>query len=149
MLIELCRICTCPGDFFLTGRTYYLTTLDHWQHNAARFVNSHYVRVAGIEVAEGATAQAKTLPTATTAQDTEERTQASPSILVVVDADEGTHNDLERSGWLPLPHPLSLKPIPPDSCHVLAGRGIAPGATTLDVAEAFAQVHPLLRHRVF
>jgi len=133
----------------LTGRTYYVTTLKLWQHNATRFVSSHYVHLGEAEVADGAAAQSKTLPAGTKAQDREEHTQASPDILVVVDADEGTHNDLERSGWMPLPHPLSLKPIPPDSCHALAGRGIAPGSTTLDVAEALAQVHPLLRHRVF
>jgi hypothetical protein len=133
----------------LTGRTYYLTTLNLWQQNASRFVNSHYVHVGAVETVEESSEQSTTLLPGANAQDPGESAQASPAILVVVDADEGTHNELECSGWLPLPHPLSLKPIPPGSYQALAGRGIAPGATTLDVAEALAQVHPLLRHRIF
>jgi hypothetical protein len=133
----------------LTGRTYYLTTMELWQSNAARFVTSHYVHVDGTAVGDAPPSEAETIPAETHAEHPVQNAQASPSILVVVDADEGTHNDLERSGWLPLPHPLSLKPIPPSSYSALAGRGIAPSATTLDVAEALAQVHPLLRHRIF
>jgi hypothetical protein len=133
----------------LTGRTYYLTTLNRWQHNAARFVNSHYVHVGENEVAEEASCEPKTSPPEMRTQEPEQDGNASAAIVVVVDADEGTHNDLERSGWVPLPHPLSLKPIPPDSYHALAGRGIGPAATTLDVAETLAQIHPLLRHRIF
>ena len=133
----------------MTGRTYYLTTLKLWQHNAARFVNSHYVHVGANDIAEEARGEPKTSPPGTKSPEREEDANPSAAILVVVDADEGTHNDLERSGWLPLPHPLSLKPIPLDSYTALAGRGIGPAATTLDVAETLAQVHPLLRHRIF
>lgn len=71
-------------------------------------------------------------------------------ILVLIDADEGTHNSLEQDAeWEPLPHPLSLKPVSDNLQSALKGQGIAPGATTFDVAELLARAHPLLRHRVF
>jgi hypothetical protein len=111
----------------MTGRSYYLTTLAAWRRRAARFVHSHYIHLGP-------------------ALETDDAAQ----ILVLIDADEGTHNLLEQdAAWEPLPHPLSLKPVSDYLQRALKGQGIAPGATTFDVAELLARVHPLLRHRVF
>ncbi len=76
--------------------------------------------------------------------------QDNHAIIAIVEADEGVHNSLEQNpAWEALPHPLSLKPVSENAQAALAGQGIAPGATTFDVAEAVAAAHPLLRHRVF
>jgi len=75
---------------------------------------------------------------------------ASTRILLLVEADEGAHAALEDdAAFEPLPHPLAQRPVSTSSQAALAALGVAPGATTLDVAEAAGRVHPLLRHRVF
>jgi hypothetical protein len=109
----------------MTGRCYYLTTLGNWQRHAARFANSHWLAL------------------------TESPNESSP-ILALIEADEGTHLALEDdAAFEALPHPLGQKPISAAVQAALASHGIAPGATTFDVADAVARAHPLLRHRVF
>jgi hypothetical protein len=118
----------------MTGKRYYLTTLDAWHRHAARFVNSHWLALsaAAATVAAGDVA-----------------TDATP-ILVLIEADEGAHLALEDdTAFEGLPHPLGQKPISEAAQTALAAFGVAPGATTFDAAEAVATAHPLLRHRVF
>ena len=52
----------------MTGRTYYLTTMELWQSNAARFVNSHYVHVDGTAVGDAPPSEAETIPAETHAE---------------------------------------------------------------------------------
>jgi len=105
----------------MTGKRYYITTIDAWQRHAGRFVNSHWV----------------SLPPST-------------SILLLAEADEGAHLALEDDAEVEaLPHPLAQKPISEAAQSALAAYGVAPGATTFEAAEALACVQPLLRHRVF
>lgn len=109
----------------MTGRCYYLTTLGDWQRRSSRFANSHWLALS------------------------EPPTESSP-ILTLIEADEGTHLALEDdTAFEALPHPLAQKSISEAAQAALASYGIAPGATTFDVAEAVARAHPLLRHRVF
>lgn len=111
----------------MNGRAYYLTTLGEWRQHADRFGNSHWV-----------------------AADPAAEASETSRILVLIEADEGAHLSLERHpGFEALPHPLSEKPVSSPIAEILAGHGVAPGATTFDVAEVVAQTHPLLRHRVF
>ncbi len=71
-------------------------------------------------------------------------------ILALIEADEGAHLALEDdTEFLALPHPLAQRPISQEAQEALAAYGVAPGVTTFDAAEAVAQFHPLLRHRVF
>jgi len=131
----------------MTGKAYYVTTLGDWQGHAARFANSHFVVLdsprPGQAFAPGSASSAST-PANPTIPDAEAK------ILVLIEADEGVHLSLEdESSFEPLPHPLAQKPISPAAQAALASHGVAPRATTFDVAEAIARVHPLLRHRVF
>jgi hypothetical protein len=74
----------------------------------------------------------------------------STQILVLIEADEGTHAGLEDDeSFEALPHPLSQKPISAAAQAALAAHGVTSGASTFEAAEAVARVHPLLRHRVF
>jgi hypothetical protein len=105
----------------MTGKRYYITTVEAWQRHAAQFVNSHWITL-----------------------------DAPPAILLLVDADEGAHLSLEDdAAFEALPHPLAQKSISSSALPALAAHGISEGATTFDVAEAVSGVHPLLRHRVF
>jgi hypothetical protein len=114
----------------MIGKSYYLTTLGDWKRHAGRFANSHWLAVGGVA--------------ANVAPD-----DSSP-ILALIEADEGVHLALEDdAAFEALPHPLAQKPISGAAQAALAAHGIAPGATTFDVAEAIARAHPLLRHRVF
>jgi hypothetical protein len=107
--------------YAMTGKRYYITTIEAWQRHASRFVNSHWLA----------------LP-------------PSASILLLVDADEGAHLALEDdASFEALPHPLALKPISEAAQSVLSALGVVAGATTFDAAEIAARAHPLLRHRVF
>ncbi|MGH9702069.1 MAG: hypothetical protein ACRD4K_01745 [Candidatus Acidiferrales bacterium] len=111
----------------MKGRAYYFTTLGEWRRHAHRFGNSHWVAA---DLAAGITGSSK--------------------ILVLIEADEGAHLSLERHpGFEALPHPLSEKSVSASIAENLAAHGVASGATTFDVAEAAAQTHPLLRHRIF
>lgn len=104
----------------MTGKRYYITTVDAWQRHTARFVHSHW---AGLE---------------------------PPAILVLIEADEGAHLALEDdAAFEALPHPLEQKTISEAALAALAMHGVTAGATTFDAAEAMATIHPLLRHRVF
>ena len=123
----------------MTGKRYYITTRDAWQQQAGRFANSHWVELpsgsSGNAGLRGATA-------------TELGVRAP--ILVLVEGDEGAHLALEDdAAFEALPHPLGQRPIPDSSQVALATIGVTSGATTFDVAEAAARIHPLLRHRVF
>jgi hypothetical protein len=111
----------------MNGRAYYVTTLGEWRRHADRFGNSHWV------AADPAAAQID-----------------AACILVLIEADEGAHLALDQHpGFEALPHPLSAKPVSAHIAEKLAAHGVAPGATTFDIAEAVARAHPLLRHRVF
>jgi hypothetical protein len=120
-LISRQRACGATGLFTVTGKRYYITTVEAWQQQAARFVNSHWAALDG-----------------------------SASILLLVDADEGAHLALEDdAAFEALPHPLAQKSISDSARAALAAHGVSEGATTFDVAESLARMHPLLRHRVF
>jgi len=72
----------------LTGKRYYITTVEGWQRHAARFVHSHWIAL-----------------------------KPAPAILLLVDADEGAHLALEDDpAFEALPHPLAQKPIS-DAAH--------------------------------
>jgi hypothetical protein len=116
----------------LTGKRYYITTLDDWQRHAARFATSHFIVL-------DAPAPANDSPT-----------EIGARILALIEADEGVHLTLEDdAAFEALPHPLAQKPISDAAQSALAAHGVTPGATTFDAAEAVARLHPLLRHRVF
>jgi hypothetical protein len=123
----------------MTGKRYYISTRDAWQQHAGRFANSHWVELRSepefhVEADAFASAGA----------------EAHAAILVLVEGDEGAHLALEDDpGFEALPHPLGQKAISDSSQAALAALGVAPGATTFDVAETVARIHPLLRHRVF
>jgi hypothetical protein len=105
----------------MTGKRYYITTVEAWQKHAAAFANSHWIAL-----------------------------EPPTTILLLVEADEGAHLTLEDDdAFEALPHPLAQKSISDATQAVLVAHGVAPGATTFDAAEAVARVHPLLRHRVF
>jgi hypothetical protein len=104
----------------MTGKRYYITTVEAWQRQAGRFAHSHWVALE------------------------------PPAILVLVEADEGAHLALEDDAeFEALPHPLAQQPVPEATQKALAWHGVGAGATTFDAAEVLAKVHPLLRHRVF
>ena len=122
----------------MTGKRYYIATREACQKHAARFVNSHWIELgspwrgeaAGASVSVGAEAPAQ--------------------ILVLVEGDEGAHLALEDDpSFEALPHPLTQKAISESSHAALASLGLKPTAHTFDVAEIAAQIHPLLRYRVF
>ena len=105
----------------MTGKRYYMATVEGWQRHAARFVHSHWIAL-----------------------------EPAPAIMLLVDADEGAHLALEDDpAFEALPHPLAQKPISEAAQAALAAQGVAGGASTFDAAEAVARIHPLLRHRVF
>ena len=113
----------------MTGRRYYLTTLSAWNHHAGHFANSHWLLLGS-----GAEAEPSD----------------SSRVLVLVEADEGVHLQLETdSSYEALPPALAQKPISETAQSALAGLGVAPGATTFDAGEVLGRLHPLLRHRVF
>jgi hypothetical protein len=112
------------------GRTYYLTTLDAWQRNTARFASSHFARAD-----PGASSSAP---------------PGTIMIVAFVEADEGVHNALAADPeWESLPHPLTNKSVSPRVAAALAAHGVATGANTFDVAEAISRAHPILRYRVY
>jgi hypothetical protein len=116
----------------MTGKAYYLTSLGDWQRHAARFANSHWLALDPAAPLESAVPNNAT------------------RILVLIDANEGIHLTLEDDpAFEALPHPLAQKSISGAAQSALAPHGVAPGATTIDAAEALARIHPLLRHRVF
>ncbi|MGC1659805.1 MAG: hypothetical protein WA737_07295 [Candidatus Acidiferrales bacterium] len=125
----------------MTGKRYYLTTIEAWRRNAPRFATSHWIALGA--------------STAGSAQPNESGGKSSTSddqapILVVIEADEGAHLALEDdSTFSCLPHPLAQQAISGAAQAALAGHGVAPGTTMFDVAETAGRIHPLLRHRVF
>lgn len=130
----------------MTGKLYYITTLTDWQRQAGRFNNSHWFALAPAQSdvcqerdAEGEPVGDGRYPTA-----------ANVPILVLVEADEGAHLVLEDDpAFEALPHALAQMPISARAQALLSGVGVRSGATTFDVGEALARLHPLLRHRVF
>jgi hypothetical protein len=120
----------------MTGKRYYISTVDAWHRHNARFANSHWFALA-----PAAQSADRGAPNAASGE--------SP-ILVLVEADEGAHLALEDDpAFEPLPHPLTQKPISAAAQKSLASLGVPSDATTFDVAEALSIFHPLLRHRVF
>ena len=114
----------------MTGRAYYMTTLGAWHRYAQRFANSHWLALNDGTPPNEAT-----------------------NILVLIEADEGAHllleDDHEFEG---LPHPLTQRAISRESHVAIRASSlatVAPDATTFEVAEAAAKIHPLLGHRVF
>lgn len=122
----------------MTGKRYYIATREAWQKHAARFVNSHWIELGSSWCGEAASASVSA------------GTEAPAQILVLVEGDEGAHLTLEDDpAFEALPHPLAQKAISEISSAALASLGVKPTAQTFDVAEIAAQIHPLLRHRVF
>jgi len=126
----------------VTGKCYYLATLGAWRRHAHRFANSHFVVLdPKADLAVGQLGAGNSA-----AGDIGDATP----VLILVEADEGGHFVLENDpACEALPHPLAQKSISPAVQSALAAQGVARNATTFDVAEALARVHPLLRHRVF
>jgi hypothetical protein len=121
----------------MTAKAYYLTTLGDWQRHASRFANSHWLALDGTSGSAHA-------------QNADAAPHSATRILVLVEADEGAHLALEdNAAFETLPHPLTQRPISDAAQSALAALGVTPGATTFDVVESAARVHPLLRHRVF
>jgi hypothetical protein len=131
---------------FMTGKSYYITTLGDWKRYLAAYTNSHWFALGSgdSQSRPGATAGQETA--SSEAGDISDATQ----IVALIEADEGTHGMLEdHPRFEPLPHPLSAKSISEDARRALAAHGIAPGASAFDVAEAMSRRHPMLRHRVY
>jgi hypothetical protein len=127
----------------MTGKSYYLTTLGDWKRRAGCFANSHWYLLA-----EQKCESAAQRPTASASPFGE--FDDSARILVLIEADEGTHGSIEDDGaFAALPHPLSQKPISERARAEMAAFGVESGATVYDATEVFARRHPLLRHRVF
>ena len=119
------------GLIAMTGKCYYIATLGAWRRHTARFANSHFVIMDALN-------------------DDRSNPPESARNLALIEADEGAHNALEDdSAFERLPHPLAQKPISDSVRAALRERNLGPEATTFDVAEAVALVHPLLRYRVF
>jgi hypothetical protein len=125
----------------MTGKAYYLTTLEALQRHATRLTSSHWLALVsnGEPVPAIGEPDSSAMPLPETAQ-----------ILALIEGDEGAHLALEGDlDFQALPHPLAQRPISPKVQAALAPYGVTPGATTFDAAEAVARFHPLLRHRVF
>jgi len=120
----------------MTGKRYYISTVAAWHRHSARFTDSHWYALS---------------PAAPSSdRDASKGASDEFTILVLVEADEGAHLALEDDpAFEPLPHPLAQKPISSAAQKSLAGFNLPANATTFDVAETMAQLHPLLRHRVF
>ncbi len=138
----------------MTGKGYYITTLGDWKRRMGSFSNSHWLLLdaggpASLE-REGtseAPVQRLALPGNGASVDA---LNESARILVLVEADEGTHGSLEDdAAFEALPHPLAQKAISDGAQAALAVHGVKSGASTFEATEIVASVHPLLRHRVF
>ena len=114
----------------MNSRAYYLTTLGAWKRHAGRYAHSHW---------------APTDPSVGPAE-----LGNATRVLALVEADEGGHWELEKDAeFEALPVVLAASAVPANVISALAGYGVKPGATTLDVAEAMGGTHPLMRHRIF
>jgi len=125
----------------MTGKAYYLTTLAALARHSARLNSSHWLALVpgGEPVPAIGEPDSAVMALPATAQ-----------ILALIEADEGAHLALEGDpDFQALPHPLAQRPISPEAQTALASYGVGLGATTFEVAEAVANFHPLLRHRVF
>lgn len=130
----------------MTGKLYYITTLADWQRHAGRFSNSHWFALAPAQSDSQPARRAEGEPVG----DGLGPGEANVPILVLVEADEGAHLALEDDpAFEALPHALAQRPISARAQALLSGVGVQSGATTFDVGEALARLHPLLRHRVF
>ena len=125
----------------MTGKGYYITTIGDWKRRAGSFANSHWLLLD-----DGASGASQTDSGHTVEQGILiDGLAESARILVLVEADEGTHGGLEDdAAFEALPHPLSQKAISDGAQAALAVHGVKRGASTF-----VARVHPLLRHRVF
>jgi hypothetical protein len=122
----------------MTGKRYYLTTLDAWQRCAPRFLNSHFIILGPRDIEEAGTASSNSMA------------NSDSRIIVLVEADEGAHLGLENEpAFEVLPHPLTQKPISDTARAALAQYGVIPSSTTFDASEILARVHPLLSYPVF
>lgn len=125
----------------MTGKRYYLTTLDAWHRHLPRCAESHFIILDGA-AAGFRPAQPADHPSGLDGD--------SPLILVLVAADEAAHIALENDAEVEaLPHPLARTPVSECAVAALAPLGIVSGDDTFTVAEKLARVNPLLRHRVF
>lgn len=132
----------------MTSKCYYITTLGAWKQQATAFTASHFIILTTPAIENGAESEIGR-PDFTVDLDVG-ACEDSASIFAFVEADEGAHSMLERnSDFEALPHPLTQKAISSRAQSALAAQGVTVGATTFDVAEAVARIHPLLRHRVF
>jgi hypothetical protein len=138
----------------MTGKRYYLTTLRDWKRRAASFTTSHWLL---LEPQTGANAMSERHDR--TSESANEMSNGhvqgatrdeEARILVLIEADEGTHGSLEDDkSFEGLPHPLSDRPISTSAHTALEGQGVRSDDSMFDVTEAVARAHPLLRHRVF
>jgi hypothetical protein len=138
----------------MTGKSYYITNFADWQRHAHRFAQSHWIVLdtpnESSAHADGVGAGLKSVPADEPTAPSPALPEGAAKILVLVEADEGAHFALEDDPeFEALPHPLAQKSISAAAQSALAPRGVPPGATTFDAAEALARFHPLLKHRVF
>lgn len=131
----------------MTGKRYYISTIADWQRYASRFSNSHWFALTPGQIDGHQACGAEGEPVS---DDGLGPSQANTPILLLVEADEGAHLALEDDpAFEALPHPLAQKAISARAESTLSSLGVQAGATTFDVAESVARLHPLLRHRVF
>ncbi len=137
----------------MIGKCYYLTTFADWKRRSVSFTTSHWLNL------DQTSEEINVDNNKVIGPDTANAIRLSPNpggiadgarILVLVEADEGTHGSLQDdAAFEALPHPLSQKPISEAAQSALAPHGVAPGALTFDATETISRVHPLLKHRVF
>ena len=127
----------------MTGKGYYITTIGDWKRRAGAFANSHWLLLDEEQLPESSS------PSAGQGVSVDGLNE-SARILVLVEADEGTHGSLEDdASFEVLPHPLSQKAISDVAQGALAVHGVRSGASTFEATEIVSRVHPLLKHRVF
>lgn len=141
----------------MTGKGYYITTIGDWKRRVGSFANSHWLLLDGGDAGPSSldrecTSEAPVQRLALPGENgvSLDRLAESARILVLVEADEGTHGGLEDdASFEALPHPLTQKAISDGAQAVLAIHGVKSGASTFEATEVVSRVHPLLRHRVF
>ena len=128
----------------MTGKGYYITTVGDWKRRAGAFATSHWLLL------DDGGAQRESDGRLAEHGVSVEGLEESARMLVLVEADEGTHGSLEDdASFEALPHPLSQRAISNAAQAALAVHGVKSGASTFEATEIVARVHPLLRHRVF
>jgi hypothetical protein len=128
----------------MTGKLYYVTTLGDWKRRLGSYVNSHWFALASVQSA-GEEIESQPGPGSG-----ELNVHDSAQIIVVIEADEGSHAFLEDdASFEQLPHPMSTKHVSSSATAAMMVLGVHPGSPVFEAVEVAGGFHPLLRHRVF